>query len=77
MSEVTVGIIALIVLLGLFLTGIELAFCMSIVGFVGFAYLNSFSAACTSGKGFLRHLYELQLYGYSSFCSHGPGSAKF
>jgi len=46
MSEVTVGIIALIVLLGLFLTGIELAFCMSIVGFVGFAYLNSFSAAC-------------------------------
>jgi C4-dicarboxylate transporter, DctM subunit len=46
MSEVTVGIIALVVLLGLFLTGIELAFCMAIVGFVGFAYLNSFSAAC-------------------------------
>ena len=40
MSEVTVGVIALIVLLGLFLTGIELAFCMDIVGFVGFAYLN-------------------------------------
>jgi TRAP-type mannitol/chloroaromatic compound transport system permease large subunit len=46
MSEVTVGVIALVVLLGLFLTGIELAFCMAIVGFVGFAYLNSFSAAC-------------------------------
>jgi C4-dicarboxylate transporter DctM subunit len=46
MSEVTVGIVALIVLLGLFLTGIELAFCMAIVGFVGFAYLSSFSSAC-------------------------------
>jgi C4-dicarboxylate transporter, DctM subunit len=28
------------------LTGIELAFCMTIVGFAGFAYLVSFSAAC-------------------------------
>ena len=46
MSEVTVGITALIILLALFLTGIELAFCMTIVGFVGFAYLNSFSSAC-------------------------------
>jgi TRAP-type C4-dicarboxylate transport system permease large subunit len=42
MSEVTVG---LVVLLGLFLTGIELSFCMTIVGFVGFACLSSFSAA--------------------------------
>ena len=46
MSEVTVGILALIILLVLFLTGLELAFCMAIVGFVGFAYLVSFSAAC-------------------------------
>ena len=46
MNEVTVGIIALVVLLGLFLTGIELSFVMAIVGFVGFAYLASFSAAC-------------------------------
>ena len=29
-----------------FLTGIELAFCMAIVGFVGFAYLVCFSSAC-------------------------------
>ncbi len=46
MSDVTVGIIALMILLGLFLTGIELAFCMAIVGFFGFAWLNSFPAAC-------------------------------
>ncbi len=46
MSEVTTGIIALIVLLALFLTGIELAFCMAIVGFIGFTYLVSFPSAC-------------------------------
>lgn len=46
MSDVLVGIVALLILLALFLTGIELAFCMAIVGFAGFAYLVSFSAAC-------------------------------
>jgi C4-dicarboxylate transporter, DctM subunit len=46
MNEAAVGIIALVILLALFLTGIELAFCMAIVGFAGFAYLVSFSAAC-------------------------------
>lgn len=46
MNEITVGIIALFILMALFLTGIELAFCMTIVGFVGFAYLVSFEAAC-------------------------------
>jgi C4-dicarboxylate transporter DctM subunit len=46
MGEVTVGLIGLAVLLCLFLTGIELSFCMTIVGFIGFAYLNSFSSAC-------------------------------
>lgn len=46
MSEVTIGLIGLAVLLGLFLTGIELAFCMTLVGFIGFAYLSSFSSAC-------------------------------
>jgi len=45
MSEVTVGIIALLVLLLLFSTGIELGFAMALVGFVGFAYLNGFHAA--------------------------------
>jgi len=46
MTEVSVGIVAILILLALFLTGIELAFCMTIVGFAGFAYLVSFSAAC-------------------------------
>ncbi len=45
MSEITVGIIGLAVLLLLFSTGIELGFGMALVGFVGFGYLNGFSAA--------------------------------
>ncbi len=46
MSEVSIGILALFILVAFFLTGIELGFCMAVVGFVGFAYLVSFSAAC-------------------------------
>ncbi|MFH1114758.1 MAG: TRAP transporter large permease [Pseudomonadota bacterium] len=45
MSETAVGIIAIVVLLGLFLTGIELAFAMAIVGVAGYAYVISPSAA--------------------------------
>jgi len=45
MSEIVVGITALFVLLLLFTTGIELGFAMALVGFAGFAYLNSFHAA--------------------------------
>ena len=45
MNEVIVGIVGLGVLLALFLTGIELAFAMIIVGFFGFAYVISFEAA--------------------------------
>jgi C4-dicarboxylate transporter, DctM subunit len=45
MNEVMVGLIAMAVLLLLFLTGIELAFCMAIMGFVGFAYLVAVPAA--------------------------------
>lgn len=45
MNEITVGIIALICLLLLFATGIELAFAMAIVGFVGFAYLKGIPTA--------------------------------
>jgi C4-dicarboxylate transporter, DctM subunit len=45
MSEVTSGIVALFVLILLFLTGIELAIGMAVLGFVGFAYLVTFSAA--------------------------------
>ena len=45
MSEPVVGLIALGVVLILFLTGIELAFAMIIIGFLGFAYLISMDAA--------------------------------
>ncbi|HEX9911051.1 MAG TPA: TRAP transporter large permease subunit, partial [Desulfatiglandales bacterium] len=45
MNEIALGITALIVLLLLFATGIELGFAMALVGFVGFALLNGFHAA--------------------------------
>jgi len=45
MTEVMVGIIGLGVLLAFFLTGIELAIAMILVGFFGFGYLISFEAA--------------------------------
>ena len=45
MNETTIGIIVLCCLLGLFLTGLELAFAMGIVGVAGFAYLVDVPAA--------------------------------
>ncbi|OGP73902.1 MAG: C4-dicarboxylate ABC transporter permease [Deltaproteobacteria bacterium RBG_16_49_23] len=45
MSDVIVGIVGLAVVLLLFLTGIELAFAMAVVGFLGFAYIVSVPAA--------------------------------
>ncbi len=45
MSEVTTGIVGICVLLLMFLTGIELAYGMTIIGFIGIAYLGKFSAA--------------------------------
>ena len=45
MSEVIVGIIGLAVVLALFLTGIELGFAMALIGFLGFGFIVSFSAA--------------------------------
>ena len=45
MNEVIVGIIGLCIVLLLFLTGIELAFAMILMGFLGFGYLISFNAA--------------------------------
>lgn len=53
MSEVIIGIIGLVCLLVLFATGIELAFAMSIIGFIGLAYLRSINAAISIlGKDF-------------------------
>ena len=45
MNETMIGLIALVVLLGLFLTGIELAFAMAAIGFIGFTILNDFNTA--------------------------------
>lgn len=45
MSDVSIGILGLAVVLLLFLTGIELGFAMALVGFVGFAAIRSTSAA--------------------------------
>jgi tripartite ATP-independent transporter DctM subunit len=45
MNEIFVGLLNLAILLVLFLSGIELAFCMAIMGFLGFAYLVSLPAA--------------------------------
>jgi C4-dicarboxylate transporter, DctM subunit len=45
MSDVAVGIYGIIVLLALFLTGLEMAYCMILVGFFGFTFLMTFPAA--------------------------------
>jgi tripartite ATP-independent transporter DctM subunit len=45
MDEVGIGVIALLMLLGLFLTGMELAFAMGIMGVLGFAYVVNVKAA--------------------------------
>jgi C4-dicarboxylate transporter, DctM subunit len=45
MDEVTIGILGIVLLLVLFSAGLELAFAMIAVGFVGFAYLRSPDAA--------------------------------
>ena len=44
MDELSIGVVGLVVLLILFSTGIELAFAMTIIGFIGFAYLRSLDA---------------------------------
>jgi len=44
MSDVTIGLIGLAAVLILFMTGIELAFVMALVGFVGFSLVRSWSA---------------------------------
>ena len=45
MSDVAVGIYGIMVLLALFLTGLEMAYCMMLVGFLGFTFLMTFPAA--------------------------------
>jgi tripartite ATP-independent transporter DctM subunit len=45
MSDVAIGIYGVMLLLVLFLTGLEMAYCMILVGFLGFTFLMSFPAA--------------------------------
>ncbi|MBN1102527.1 MAG: TRAP transporter large permease [Deltaproteobacteria bacterium] len=45
MSDITIGIVGIFVLLTTFLTGIELAYGMAIIGFIGLGYLGTWSAA--------------------------------
>ncbi len=47
MSEVTIGVLGIGVLLLLFLTGIEMAFAMAFVGFTGYVILGSLKGATT------------------------------
>jgi C4-dicarboxylate transporter, DctM subunit len=65
MNEITVGILALALLLLLFATGIELGFAMALVGFGGFAYLNGFHPAM---QLVARDIYDvITNYGYTVF----------
>lgn len=45
MSDTAVGIYGIMALLALFLTGLEMAYCMILIGFFGFTFLMSFPAA--------------------------------
>jgi C4-dicarboxylate transporter, DctM subunit len=57
MNETIVGIVILFVLLGVFLTGFEMAFAMGLVGFIGYGMLVSFAgAADITGKVFFESL---------------------
>ena len=65
MNEITIGIVALVVLLALFATGIELGFAMAAVGFCGFMYFNGISAAMNLLG---RDIYDvITNYGYTVF----------
>src|SRR3989339_1491618 len=65
MTEVMVGIVALLILLLLFSTVILLGFAMALIGFVGFGYLNGFSSATSL---LARDLFDVVTnYGYTVF----------
>jgi len=65
MNETTVCILALVLLLVLFATGIELGFAMALVGFAGFAYLHGFTAAINLLSGDVFEAFTN--YGYTVF----------
>jgi C4-dicarboxylate transporter DctM subunit len=47
MNEITIGILGLVLLIGLFLTGIELSFALAVIGFLGFSLLKGWEAGFT------------------------------
>ena len=65
MNETTICILGLVLLLALFVTGIELGFAMALVGFAGFAYLNGFTAAMNLLAGDVFEAFTN--YGYTVF----------
>ena len=65
MNEMMIGVIALVILLFLFATGIELGFAMALVGFAGFAVLKGFPSAMNLLG---RDIYDvITNYGYTVF----------
>jgi C4-dicarboxylate transporter DctM subunit len=61
MSDITFGIVSLLILVLFFLTGVEIAFAIGIIGFIGYVHLVSFSGAMnTLAKDF-----------YDTFASYG------
>src|SRR5512139_394382 len=64
MSEITVGVIGIVVLMFLFLLRVPVAFSMAIVGFTGFAYLTSPEAGLSV---LARDIFE-QFSSYSLSC---------
>lgn len=65
MNETMVGCIALAAVLLLFFTGLELPFCMILVGCVGFSYLVNFKAA---SHMMAKDIYDVFVsYGYTVF----------
>ena len=78
MTEVTVGIIALFVLLALFFTGLPLAFAMAFVGFVGFVVLNDFNTALALlGNDFFDSLANYGLTAIPLFVLDGTDRFQF
>ncbi len=72
MNEIGIGVIFFVLLLGLFLTGLELAFAMGIIGIVGFAWLVNWKAAIgLMANDFLMPLRHAPLTVIPLFCSYG------
>ncbi len=77
MNEVTVGIVGLVIVLCVFLTGMELAFAMILVGFLGFGYLISWDAAFNLlAKDVYNVLNSYSFMRYPPLCPHGPGGIQ-